>query len=173
MILHVQTIFPCLLRLFCILHCILIKNLIIFIVSRIYRCAGLRIFMKNVLCRMNSVITDQLLRLPQVTHSVIISCIQYSRKNIKKINIEFCICLFCKFNKLCYINSGCHGCRTFAVFGKMPENTTPIIFILIYYLIIHFSPCRSISMLHSFYLFMHAAFRQYIRLFPPAVSFLK
>ena len=72
MVHHVQPVFPCFLCILHIVHGVPVKLFIIFIIGRINRSAGFRIFMKDILDRIYAVIADQLIRLPEISHLIVI-----------------------------------------------------------------------------------------------------
>ena len=73
MIYGIKSVFPCFFRFLRIPQGIVIKLVIVFTLFGIDDRTGLRILMEDVLRRIHGVITDQLIRLPEIAHPVILS----------------------------------------------------------------------------------------------------
>ena len=104
-----------------------IKRLIIAVVRGISEREGLGVLVEDILRRMDHVIRDQLVRLPEVAHPVVLAGVEDPGEKVEKIEIELCAALAGIRRQLRHVEARRHGDGAFAVLGKVAEHALAVI----------------------------------------------
>jgi hypothetical protein len=92
--------------------------------------------MKDILRRIDLIVTDQFICLPPVSQPVIIPGIENLCQQIEKVDIELRSGFFGPLSQFCHIHPRRYGCGTFAVFRKMAKYALAIIRFLVNYAVV-------------------------------------
>ena len=127
MVFGVQSVLPCFLCLFHIPQGILVKPVIVLTVHGVYHGAGFRVLMKDILGRMDRIIADQFVRLPEIPHPVILAGVEHLGEQIQKVEGKPGARPPGIRSQLCNVDARRHGGGALAILREVAEHALSIV----------------------------------------------